>query len=391
MILINILLVLLIFLILSDLYTINSPKSKLNLVPINYKIKKKDGLNELIIDLKITNTSSTKETMVSNINFELDFFKSKGNEYFQNLNYQEDIYIYENYENKKIKNLKNYWPTTIIKSNSELFVRIIYKFSNNNFRKKVKYLWLKVFWENYGHFGISKNNDCLLINLYGQKQRPKEVFEIPINNKYKAFAIKTDLLGCFDDPVNTVIEYCKGIVEKNDILTIGESPLAIMQNRYIAPQNLEYSLFSKALCYFFHPTSSLATACGMQLLINRIGVTRITFALLVGFLFKLVGIKGMFYRLTGSESSLIDDISGTVTPYDKSIVMGPLNADLFCKEVSKYLNIDVAVVDVNDLGGVKVLASSNKKVNIILKRNLISNPAGNGDEKTPIVLIREKK
>ena len=29
--------------------------------------------------------------MVSNINFELDFFKSKGNEYCQNFNYQEDI------------------------------------------------------------------------------------------------------------------------------------------------------------------------------------------------------------------------------------------------------------------------------------------------------------
>ncbi len=388
MILINILLVLIIFLIFADLYIKNSPKSKLNLVPINYNIKKKDGLNELIIDLKITNKSKSKETMVSNINFELDFFKSKGNVYCQNFNYQEDIYIYEN---NKIKNLNNYWPTTIIKSNSELFIRIIYKFTNINFRKKIKYLWLKVYWENYGHFGISNKKDCFLINLDGQKQKPKEVFEIPINNKYKAFAIKTDLLGCFDNPVNTVIEYCNGIVEKNDILTIGESPLAIMQNRYISPQNLEYSLFSKTLCYFFQPTSSLATACGMQLLINKIGVTRIALALFVGFLFKLVGINGMFYRLTGSESSLIDDISGTIAPYDKSIVMGPLNADLFCKEVSNYLNVDVAVVDVNDLGGVKVLASSNKKVNKILKRNLMSNPAGNGDEKTPIVLIREKK
>ncbi|WP_288262259.1 hypothetical protein [uncultured Prochlorococcus sp.] len=388
MLLINFLIILLIFLILSDLYIKNSPKSKLVLLPINYKIKKKDGLNELIIDLKITNNSKTKETMVTNINFELDFFKSKGNEFFQNLNYQEDIYIYEN---NKEKNLNNYWPTTIIKSNSELFIRVIYKFNNTNFRKKIKYIWLKVLWEKYGHFGISKRKDCLLINLDSQKQRLNEIFEIPINNKYNAIAIKTDLLGCFDDPVKTVLEYCKGIVEKNDILTIGESPLAIMQNRYISPQNLEYSLFSKTLCYFFHPTSSLATACGMQLLINKIGVTRISFALVIGFLFKLFGIKGIFYRLTGSESSLIDDISGTVTPYDKSIVMGPLNSDLFCKEVSKYLNIDVAVVDVNDIGGVKVLASSNKKVNKILKRNLISNPAGNGDEKTPIVLIRKKK
>ena len=186
-----------------------------------------------------------------------------------------------------------------------------------------------------------------------------------------------------------MIEYCKEIIEKNDILTIGETPLAIMQNRYISPQNLEYSLFSKALCYF-SPYKQSRNSLRMQLLINRIGVTRITFALFVGFLFKLVGIKGMFYRLTGSESSLIDDISGTVTPYDKSIVMGPLNADLFCKEVSNYLNIDVAVVDVNDLGGVKVLASSNKKVNKILKRNLISNPAGNGDEK-PYSINKRKK
>ena len=387
MLFVNIFLFLIIFLILSDLYIKISPKSKLVLVPINYKIKKKDDLNEIIIDLKIINKSKTKETMVTNMNFELDFFKNKGNEYYQNFNYQEEIYLYD--KNKE-KNLNNYWPTTIIKSNSELFIRVIYKFNNNNFRKKIKYIWLKVFWENYGHFGISKKKDCLLINLDGQKQKTKEVFEIPINNKYNAVAIKTDLLGCFDNPINTVIEYCKEITEKNDILTIGESPLAIMQSRYIAPQNLEYSLFSKALCYFFHPTSSLATACGMQLLINKIGVTRITFALIFGFLFKLIGIKGIFYRLTGAESSLIDDISGTVTPYDKSIVMGPLNADLFCKEVSKYLNIDVAVVDVNDLGGVKVLASSNKAVHKILKRNLISNPAGNGDEKTPIVLIREK-
>ena len=93
MILINILFVLLIFLFLSDLYIKKSPKSKLNLVPINYKIKKKDGLNEIIIDLKIINKSKTKETMVTNINFELDFFKGKGNAYCEKLKYQEYIYL----------------------------------------------------------------------------------------------------------------------------------------------------------------------------------------------------------------------------------------------------------------------------------------------------------
>ena len=250
---------------------------------------------------------------------------------------------------------------------------------------------LKVFWENYGHFGISKKQDCLLVNLNRHNYNNTNVVQIPLKQGYNAIAIKTDLLGSFDDPIDTVMKYCKGLTKKNDILTIGETPLAIMQGRYIAPQNLEYNIFSKILCYFFHPTSSLATACGMQLLIEKIGVTRITFSLILGFVFKCIGIKGIFYRLTGFESSLIDDISGTVVPYDKSIVMGPIKTKLFCDRLSKHLEIEVAVVDVNDLGGVKILASSNNSVDNVLKEVLKVNPAGNSDEKTPIVLIRNFK
>ena len=129
----------------------------------------------------------------------------------------------------------------------------------------------------------------------------------------------------------------------------------------------------------------------MQLLIDKIGVTRITFSLVLGFLFKCIGVKGIFYRLTGFESSLIDDISGTVVPYDKSIVMGPINTRLFCSKVSKQLEVEVAVVYVNYLGCVKILASSNNSINNILKEILKVNPAGNSDEKTPIVLIRNNK
>jgi len=332
--------------------------------------------------LKFKEKEKSKEKTISEIdNFVNEIYKLQVttfhafcnniiDEYSIEIGVTQDPYVENNIDNLYKDVIDNLWIDVFLNLNPSLISAINKKKISSRFGSRIN----KSFFVE-----ILKNID------------QENIYKFQINNKYKAFAIKTDLLGCFDDPVNTVIEYCKGIVEKNDILTIGESPLAIMQNRYISPQNLEYSLFSKALCYFFHPTSSLATACGMQLLINKIGVTRITLALFVGFLFKLVGIKGMFYRLTGSESSLIDDISGTVTPYDKSIVMGPLNADLFCKEVSNYLNIDVAVVDVNDLGGVKVLASSNKKVNKILKKNLISNPAGNGDEKTPIVLIREKK
>ena len=369
-----------------DFYFNKSLKSKLVLIPQDYKYRNKDKNSEVIINFKIINKSKNKETMVSNLNLDLDFFQSKNNHYLKKLDYEESIYIYSG---SIKKNIHNYWPTTIIKANSELLIQVILKFKNSDFKNKIKYIWLKIFWENYGHFGITKKQDGLLVNL--NRHNKKELIEIPLKLGYKAIAVKTDLLGSFDNPIETVINYCKHVTRKKDILTIGETPLAIMQGRYVAPQNLEYNIFSKILCYFFHPTSSLATACGMQLLIDKIGVTRITFSLILGFLFKCIGIKGVFYRLTGFESSLIDDISGTVVPYDKSIVMGPINTKLFCDKLSKQLEVEVAVVDVNDLGGVKILASSNNSINNILKEILKVNPAGNSDEKTPIVLIRNNK
>ena len=385
MFILNIFFILIFVIICSDIYINYVPKTNLVLVPLDYQSREKDNNIDVVIDLKIINKSKSKETMVSNFNLDLDFFKSRNNQYLKKLNYEERIYIYT--ETSK-KNINNYWPTTIIKANSELLIQVILKFKNNDLKNKIKYIWLKVFWENYGHFGITKKQDGLLVNLNRHNQNKKELTQIPLKKNYMAIAVKTDLLGSFDNPIETVVNYCKDVTKKNDILTIGETPLAIMQGRYIAPQNLEYNFFSKILCYFFHPTSSLATACGMQLLIDKIGVTRITFSLIMGFLFKCIGVKGIFYRLTGFESSLIDDISGTVIPYDKSIVMGPIMTKLFCDKLSKQLEVEVAVVDVNDLGGVKILASSNKSVNNILKDILKVNPAGNSDEKTPIVLIR---
>ena len=386
MIVLNIFFIFLFLITFLDLYINNFSKSNLVLEPLDYKFRNKDNNIEVVIDLKIINKNKYKETMVANVNLDLDFFKSKNNQYLKDLDYEESIYIYSG---SIKKNIHNYWPTTIIKANSELLIQVILKFKNSDLKNKIKYIWLKIFWENYGHFGISKKQDGLLVNL--NRHNKKELIEIPLKLGYKAIAVKTDLLGSFDNPIETVMDYCKNVTREKDILTIGETPLAIMQGRYVAPQNLEYNIFSKILCYFFHPTSSLATACGMQLLIDKIGVTRITFSLILGFLFKCIGIKGVFYRLTGFESSLIDDISGTVVPYDKSIVMGPINTKLFCDKLSKQLEVEVAVVDVNDLGGVKILASSNNSVNNILKEILKVNPAGNSDEKTPIVLIRNNK
>tara|TARA_Y100000589_G_scaffold321242_1_gene352319 strand:+ start:73 stop:1221 length:1149 start_codon:yes stop_codon:yes gene_type:complete len=364
-------------LLIIDLIIAYFPKSKLELIPQQYKTNS----NEVKFEFKIINTSINKETMVPDLDIELNNLDN-GN--LINLDHEKEIIIDDGI---KIQNFKNNWKTTIVKSNS--FIKVCLVAKTRDILLENNSIWLKINWSNYGHFGFIKKQDCFLLkNSNGNRNTNQLIKKIGENN-YMTIAVKTEILGIFDDPIKTISEYCKDVVKRGDILIIGETPLAIMQGRYINPLNIRYSLFAKLLCYFFHPTSSLATACGMQILINKIGITRIIYSLIIGICFKLIGIKGLFYRLTGKESSLIDDISGTTFPYDKSIVMGPINTRRFCQDVSKMLGVQVAVADVNDLGKVKIIATSNKSNIKILEKNLKTNPAGNADQKTPIVIIRK--
>merc|ERR1711939_727461 len=109
------------------------------------------------------------------------------------------------------------------------------------------------------------------------------------------------------------------------------------------------------------------------------GPTRVLAAWLGGLLLKCVGIKGGFYRLAGDQARLIDDITGTTPPYDQTIVLGPNAPQDLCQRAARELGVAVAIVDVNDLGRVKVLASSEGCDESLLQRALRPNPAGNAN------------
>ena len=109
---------------------------------------------------------------------------------------------------------------------------------------------------------------------------------------------------------------------------------------------------------------------------------------MAGFVLKLLGSRGGFYRLAGEQARLIDDVTGTTPPYDQTLVLGPDQPEVFCQQMAADLGVCVAVVDVNDLGRVKVLAASPGSDLSLIERALKPNPAGNANERTPLVLIR---
>jgi hypothetical protein len=81
-------------------------------------------------------------------------------------------------------------------------------------------------------------------------------------------------------------------------------------------------------------------------------------------------------------------VTGTLPPFDQFIVLGPANPQEVVRQIKAETELGAAIVDVNDLKAVKILASTTDVSIPVLEEALRSNPAGNADEQTPLVLIR---
>ncbi len=360
---------------LSHSFRIDSP---LILKPKQFRKQLSGAKQKYIASVEISNINQKMEVMIPFFNVNPQLVGISKDELISI-----DTKIKPHHPEEEIEE-NDYWSAYILKSKKSTFVNIEIEFEvKKPSIDKFKCLWLDIEWGNYGPFGFFTRYDGFVLPNYSNPPKEKS------SNKNSVEPIKTHILGSLDDPLSILKSYIPKDYLPSDILTIGESPLAIMQGKYIDFRTIHVSPIARLLCKGFHPTSSLATACGMQTLINITGPSRVIISWIIGGIFKFFGIRGMFYRLAGEQARLIDDITGTTPPYDKSIVLGPKDTNSFCIKASELLKVNVAVVDVNDLGRVKILSTNNINHTEIIKRALTSNPAGNANQLTPLVLIRQ--
>ncbi len=363
------------------------PRSPLTIEGKDWKVDLQSEIIKINGWLIIENHAPKVEVMVPELDIKPTLI---GSHDFSKVNIETNII--SNHPDEKARK-DRYWFAYIVKGGKKTKVKVEITLKNikhQNILTIPECLWLEIFWINYGPFGRLKLRQGFPISI--KRPKPKNSSEVCFinNDGYDLLPIKTHLLGPLDDPIEVLKEYTSKLILPGDILTIGETPLAVIQGRYLHPELIKPSYLSTILCRSFHPTSSLATACGMQSLINIVGPSRVSVAWVIAILMKLLGIKGVFYRLAGSQARLIDDITGTTPPYDQTIVLGPTSPQQICEKVASIIGIEVAVVDVNDLGRVKILASSNYCNESLVMRALKKNPAGNSNEQTPIVLVRPK-
>jgi len=212
--------------------------------------------------------------------------------------------------------------------------------------------------------------------------------------KYSRIPIRTRVVMPGDDLDAFIEEYATGVVEPGDIFFVTEKIVAITQGRSYLVEDITPRRLALFLSKFVVRTPygiGLGMPETMEMALRECGTIRILFAAAVSAVTKLFGRKGDFYRIAGDKARAIDGpTSGTIPPYNKAVVLGPERP----REVANHLktliggSAEVAVVDINDLGG-NILGSTldkagEKRLVAILK----DNPLGQGHQSTPLGVVR---
>lgn len=218
---------------------------------------------------------------------------------------------------------------------------------------------------------------------------PEEARPAPVRERVIGVAqpIRTHILTPRDRFTEVVERYVMPTARKGDIVAIAESALAIMQGRLYHVEEIHPRWLARKACRMMGADSSLSTPYGMEMAFRVCGTGRMLAALAGGVLGKMVGRAGDFYRIAGEDVATIDDASGTLAPFDKYVVLGPVDVRETVDEIKRRFGLECAVVDANDLKKVAVLALTNPSLHAAVVSALIDNPQGNAGEQTPVVLI----
>lgn len=208
---------------------------------------------------------------------------------------------------------------------------------------------------------------------------------------YGRLPIRTHVITERDNLVEVVARYTKGLVSPGDVIVLSESMVAIAQGRAIVYSTVRPGLLARFLCRFPQKHGSLATPQAMQLAIDDAGRLRVMAGAVAAGVGRVLGRRGWFFVVAGRNLAYVDDIAGTLPPYDRHIVLGPKDPDGLAGRIQARIGVDVAIVDVNDIHCVDVIAYAGRLEPEAFRQALIDNPAGNDDQQTPIVVLKRLK
>ncbi len=191
-------------------------------------------------------------------------------------------------------------------------------------------------------------------------------------------------------------KYVKPLLQPGDWIALSEKVVAISEGRVIHQSVIRAGLLARLIVKGvkkYEDDVGFSDPRKMQVAIMQAGWLRSALAMAVGGLTKLIGRHGDFYRIAGHRISEIDGFNPeTVAPFDEFAMLGPENPRDASQNYAKYLGNAVAIIDANNIN-VEILGfSDNLPVTSSEAREiLLDNPIGQGEQLTPIVIVRKQR
>jgi hypothetical protein len=203
--------------------------------------------------------------------------------------------------------------------------------------------------------------------------------------------IRTHIVTETDDIVEVAQRYAAPLLQAGDLLFAGEKAVAITQGRAIPIATMHPGILARFFWRFVRQTSygiGLRDPYSMQAAIDEVGAPRILLAAVVGGITRAFGRRGDFYRIAGVQAAAID-APGTagIEQFKDRVIKGPLDPHGVARRLAETLGCEAAIVDCNDIDSA-VLGHSPGVDARILRLALLDNPLGQGDEQTPLGILR---
>ena len=211
---------------------------------------------------------------------------------------------------------------------------------------------------------------------------------------FERYAVKTHFVSIGEDFFDIFYKYVLPFVKSDDIVFCSEKIIALCQGRVIKKEDMKLSFFSKFLSKFAsRPKGGIGVAepYKMQFAIDTVGLFKVLFASVVSGIAKLFGKKGVFYEIVGCEVSGLDGFYDKIwKEYGDIGILLPEKPNDVCFEIEKRFNVLSVIVDANDWGQ-EILGKSRSIhfTNEQLVEFIKDNPAGQGRECTPFIIVRK--
>ena len=211
---------------------------------------------------------------------------------------------------------------------------------------------------------------------------------------YDRFAIHTHFIQVGEDQAELVRRYVLPLSQPGDVLAFGAKVMAMCTRNVRTKEQVKPGFWAKLLAPRASETVAgvgMHDAYKLQLAIDMKGAPRIVFAAIASAVTKLFGVKGVFYKIAGKEVAGIDGFyyRSAFDTYKDLALINNENAGELCDALEKATGIPVLLMDANDidqnqLGKCADFPLSDDQIQDALR----DNPAGQGGELTPFILIR---